>query len=643
MIKYTNRGDFSNKVTDVFCGAGGSGCGMYAAGGELYLAINHWDVALRTHARNFTQTKHVNADVSQTNPRQFRRTPIAWFSPECTNHSLAAGKKRTNIGEEDLFGDIENPEDPRAARSRATMFDVIRFAEVHEYELIIVENVIDIMRWKPLKGWLLSMDALGYNHKFVFLNSSFAHPTRSAERQAEIQMPWAAPQSRDRVYVCFWRKGNKAPDLDIRPWAWCEKCNQNVQAVQSWKKIEKQWGVYGRRNSNKGQYKYCCPRCAQVVEPYAYAAMNAIDWSLQIHTIGARQNREYRRKYGLREIGDATRERVKYGLRKYAARPYLVDHVHSGIPSSMTSDLTVDPLRTLLTRKTHYVALPFVTTTSHGGSTSPNRSTGPDQPLATITTMEGEKSVVMPFMTTSSHAGNRATGADEPMPTVTTAREQTVIMPGFLAELYGTGTASDLADPIGTQMTVRHQGLVTMPFMINTHHDTNRATGPADPLNTVITDGMESIVLPNAFVAAQYGGSNVTAHGSEPMPTLTTLDRHALITNPLAMAFLLGNYTRDEGKGAVSSVHETWPTIPTFPRHHYLCTPEEVLDWEPTEADVDACGYRGLKAHEVQAGMGFPDWYQVEGDEDLKIHQLGNAVTPSAAEVLFTRMIATLM
>jgi DNA (cytosine-5)-methyltransferase 1 len=37
--------------------------------------------------------------------------------------------------------------DEAAERSRATMWDVVRFAEHHRYTSVIVENVVDAAKW----------------------------------------------------------------------------------------------------------------------------------------------------------------------------------------------------------------------------------------------------------------------------------------------------------------------------------------------------------------------------------------------------------------------------------------------------------------------------------------------------------------
>lgn len=36
-------------ATDQFCGAGGSTSGAKAAGVEVKMALNHWDLAIETH------------------------------------------------------------------------------------------------------------------------------------------------------------------------------------------------------------------------------------------------------------------------------------------------------------------------------------------------------------------------------------------------------------------------------------------------------------------------------------------------------------------------------------------------------------------------------------------------------------------
>ena len=69
--------------TDQFCGAGGSSSGATAAGVEVKLAMNHWDLAIKTHNTNFPNADHDCADISASNPRRYASTDILITSPEC--------------------------------------------------------------------------------------------------------------------------------------------------------------------------------------------------------------------------------------------------------------------------------------------------------------------------------------------------------------------------------------------------------------------------------------------------------------------------------------------------------------------------------------------------------------------------------
>lgn len=110
-------------VTDQFCGAGGSSQGVRLAaqkykGIEVALALNHWELAIKTHNENFPETIHECTDISACDPRRYPSTDILITSPECTNHSLAKGKKKVKETLE-LFA--SGKLDPQAERSRATM------------------------------------------------------------------------------------------------------------------------------------------------------------------------------------------------------------------------------------------------------------------------------------------------------------------------------------------------------------------------------------------------------------------------------------------------------------------------------------------------------------------------------------------
>ena len=270
----------SLSVTDLFCGAGGSSIGAELAGAELRLGLNHWQRAIETHATNFPHADHDCEDVSSLTTAQIRRYPdsdILLASPECTNHSLAKGARRRKPRAASLFDDGPAGDDEQD-RSRATMWDVVRFAEQkllkgRPYSAIVVENVVDAFKWgaddngQLFAAWRFALESLGYESEIVWLNSMFCPPT---------------PQSRDRMYVFFWRKGVRRPNLRFEPTSWCPSCERLVEGRQSWKRPDRPWGRYG------AQYVYRCPSCNGVVLPGVFPAASAIDWTIEAQIIGAR-------------------------------------------------------------------------------------------------------------------------------------------------------------------------------------------------------------------------------------------------------------------------------------------------------------------------------------------------------------------
>jgi DNA (cytosine-5)-methyltransferase 1 len=406
-------------VTDQFCGAGGSSSGAVAAGAELRLALNHCPLAIETHNTNFPNADHDCTDIQACDPRRYQSTDILITSPECTNHSLAKGKQRKFQAQLEMFREVQI--DPAEERSRATMWDVPRFAEVHNYRIIIVENVVDVRMWRLFDAWWHAMRLLDYDYQFVYLNSMFAHPT---------------PQSRDRMYIVFWKKGNKKPDLKITPLSFCNRCQRDVEAVQIWKN-GRTWGKYKR------QYLYGCPTCAAEVKPYYYAAYNAIDWSLPIERIGDRK----------RPLKDKTLERIKAGLSKFGNEAYLV-----GIygPKGQRRPISlVNPFPTLTGTPTFGVSVPPIvpfiidmghTHAAHNGKThsvfdpTPTQTTRATQPL--IVAFRGQK------------PGADSSSIFSPLPTMKTQG-----LP-YLVSYYGNGGVQAITEAMGTVTTHDRHGLV---------------------------------------------------------------------------------------------------------------------------------------------------------------------------------------
>jgi len=473
-------------VKDQFCGSGGSSQGARAAGAEIKVALNHWKLAIDTHNTNFPEALHDCTDISASDPRRYPSTDILITSPECTNHSLAKGKKIIKK-QMDMFA--AGKMDPAAERSRATMWDVPRFAEFHNYNAIIVENVVDARKWVMFDAWLQAMYSLGYLHRCVYHNSMHHHPT---------------PQSRDRMYVVFWKKGNKAPALDFTPVAHCPRCGKDIHAIQTWKRPDVRFGKY------KQQYVYCCPHDGSIVEPYYYASFNCIDWSDPGTRIGDRD----------KPLAPNSVTRIQYGIDKYGDKPMIVVNFTPGYTKPVT-----DPTATVTAQDHQAICTPFIVNRLHGQHPriGPLVKSSTD-PLSTQSTLPG-LGVVTPFIIKLEHSqrdnnvksvGDAATtqntrqssmlishsayvkGADEPYPTQTTCQGMGVVVP-FIADVRGTGKAKSVTSPAGAVTAGgNHHGLVTTQSW-------------------------------NSFIASYYNGSNCTKHFTEAAGTVTTGDRLSLV------------------------------------------------------------------------------------------------------------------
>ena len=351
---------------------------------------------------------HICADLSQTDPRYFPTSDLLWASPECTNHSRAKGRKRDTL-QGDLFD--QRVPDEAAERSRATMWDVVRFTEHHQYQAIMVENVVEAADWLPFKAWLMAMDALGYDHQFVSLNSMHAQAAG---------MP--APQSRDRMYVIFHRKGNARPDLEAmqRPAAYCADCGEIVRARQSWKKPGTKIGRY------RSQYVYRCPNAEcrhAIVEPAWLPAASIIDWSITGQRIGDRA----------RPLAEKTRRRIAAGIARYWTPPTDKSKALAIPVGSTWSDKAIDTGRepwptfttndgTGLVMRQHDALI----TSYYGNADGAQLVT---QALPTVTTADRHALI----MRNNNNAGDQSsmtTPAWEAFRTITTAGHQSLLTPG---------------------------------------------------------------------------------------------------------------------------------------------------------------------------------------------------------------------
>ncbi|GAB2553211.1 DNA cytosine methyltransferase [Kribbella endophytica] len=445
--------------TDFFCGSGGTSSGAKKVPGvEIVMAANHWRLAVETHNTNHPTTDHDCADLSQVDPRRYPRTMAAWFSPECTNHSIAKARKRNIDRTPDLFGEVLP--DEAAERSRATMWDVVRFAEFHRYPVVIVENVVDVAKWVLWGTWRTSMEAIGYCLHVVYQNSMHAQAGG---------LP--APQSRDRVYVVCHQRGTPHPDLDrwTRPLAYCPGCDEVVRAMQAWKNPAKAWGRY------RAQYVWRCPRVTcrnAVVEPGWLPAGSAIDWSLRGTRIGDRT----------RPLAEKTMQRIVAALEKQARGGVPMVVPMEGRDGKRPFPVTA-VLRTQTTRNENALLVP-------AGGTWNNDASSVLDVMRTRTTTESE-ALVVPL-----RANNTAKTTGQVFDTFAASGNHHAL----LVPYYGNATARTTDEPHGT-FTTRDRFALVMRNNSSRGDGSEMSTPVNEPLRTLTTAGHQSVL--------EYGTPNV--------------------------------------------------------------------------------------------------------------------------------------
>jgi DNA (cytosine-5)-methyltransferase 1 len=610
------------RIEDHFCGAGGNTTGAKTVEGvEVVHAANHSRVAIATHETNNPEVEHTLGDIPTLDPR--RHSPpadVLITSPECKEHSYAKGREKDDPSLFDPTGD------QTAERSRSTMDEVPRWAEIKRYQAVIVENVPQIVHWcEPrrsghrrecrcgvsFRSWLRDMTNLGYEHRKVYLNSGFFPPV---------------PQSRDRIYIVFWRRGQRIPELDYHPACWCESCGHVVPGVQAskahlkkpdpvrlaWGPHDTVWGRYGE------QYIYACIECAGRANPAFIPAGTAIEWWREAVPIGERE------QHGMRPLEASTLARIRRGVERLPQRPMVVPLDYLTSPESRTARDVIDPLPTI---------------------TAQHRS-------ALVVQVAGNLGRMHPDGSIERHSPLKAWHIDEQLRTISTTLDRALVtaqpgseatacaegVPGIIVPAGGPARkARTPSEPLNTILTRESSGIVQFdsPLVVPYRANTKIARAGSDQLHTITAEGNQHYLLDHPdgqqrFIMANYGspGGPAGKQGwlrpadERPLGSITTADSHAVVT------------LRGEGQVRHTAT-EQMPTCATVEQHTLVGVPDSVA--------VENCTFRMFEPSEIARGMvmhinahGNP--YIVHGTRRQQVNQYGNAVTPPVMAWLVTSL-----
>lgn len=431
-------------AADLFCGGGGFSKGFALACEDLgirnvrLIAINHNQVAVETHKANHPWAEHHCARVDQLDPRKLvpeGRMKILIASPECTNHANARGGRPIND------------------QSRATAWDVVKWAQELYIETILIENVREIQDWGPLgadgrplkskKGeifsvWLDAIRRCGYRLEHRILNAADFGGATTRQRFFLIAHRGARPVR--------WPEQTHAKDAD--------QTGDLFRGLKPWR-----------------------------------GAKEVIDWSLKGRSIFGRK----------KPLARTTLARIEAGIRKFcgaAAEPFLIAMQAHNVPCSIE-----EPLQTITAQGNKlFLCEPFVLQQQSGGVP---RST--EAPLPAIAA-KGAQALVEPFLVQVNHKGGssgRTQSVRQPLGAVTTTRgtglAQPFIVP-FFGERRGQAPRThDVAEPLPAVTSHGAGGLVE-PFLVKYHGTEKSGYSVRQPLSTVTSKDRVGLVEPRPGV-----------------------------------------------------------------------------------------------------------------------------------------------
>lgn len=150
---------------------------------------------------------------------------------------------------------------------------------------------------------------------------------------------------------------------------------------------------------------------------------------------------------------------------------------------------------------------------------------------------------------------------------------------------------------------------LAQPFIVpyNGTAEEARVQSIDQPLRTQTTENRFGVAQP-VLVAMEHGGRELSA--DKPLPTITTAKGGAI---GVAEAFLSGYY----GNGTASPVTDPVPTVTTKDRFALV---QPVINGRALDIR-----FRMLQKHELAAAMSFPKSYAFHGTTQEVIKQIGNS------------------
>ncbi len=529
-------------VADLLCGAGGSSTGCERALNDLGLemelvCVNHWPLALETHALNHPRARHVCGDIATVRPHILvpeGYLDLLMASPTCTHHSVARGGK------------------PTSDQQRSDPWHIITWLTELRVKRLIIENVWEFISWGPV-------------------DPRTGKPIQS--RKGEYFKAWI-DTIRRLGFEPEWRKLNAADYGDATT-------RQRFILMARSDKKSVSWPIPTHHKAIDGKLALF-----PGMKPWK-PAREIIDWDIKGRSIFGRK----------KPLADKTLARIYAGAVKFAwPEPFLVilrnhmagqsidgplpaltaggTHVGLAQPIIMKQNFRRDtqgvdqPAPTIMTEARIGVVEPII-----GGNRTNNTAKSLDNPVGGITTATGGgQFLAEPVILSPRHgkegAGPRPRAAGQPLPTITGGGSQFGVAEPVIVNMKGQSTAGSVDAPLPTQTSHAGHVYLAEPFiMAPGSSGAPRETG--QPLPTITTggagapqrEGCARPMLIEPFVVT-------VAHGNSPGDPTADERRAHSVEQPLGAIHAGGGkfaavepfVLSRHGEGAPRSIDEPTPT-----------------------------------------------------------------------------------
>lgn len=616
-------------VVDLFAGGGGASTGLeQALGRHVDIAVNHDPDAIGMHEVNHPQTKHYIADVWEVDPieaTQGRPVGLVHASFDCTHHSQALGGQ------------------PRKHEIRALGWVVHRWAGKVNPDALSAENVEQLVQWSPLvakrdkaTGRVITLDKV--------IDPATGKSTFRVADKGEVvprNNQYLVPNKKKLGRT--WRQfieGLRTLGYVVQ---WKIICNANLGAHST---RERLYMVARRDGLPIAWPEHTHAKKPKPGQKQWRPASECIDWSIPGRSIFARP----------KPLAEATLRRIAFGMHKYilnAAEPFIVPATH--VDKSDRTRSVRDPLPTVTTAHRGELMLVQPTLAQANAETINFKCTHcgfemwveHDKCPRCLKGLDLKSATLIPV----THSRDTAFDVQQPLRTITTAKGgETALATATLVQMgYGerkgqSPRALDLDQPLGTVVAggLKH-GLATA-FMVQANGGFNEthARSIESPMSTVTTKGSQQQLI-TAHLATLRRNS-VGADVREPLSTITAGgEHHALIQYQLSKedeagalrcaAFLM----RYHGSGGQwSDIRDPMTTVTTRDR---LALVTVWLKGEPFVV-VDIC-LRMLVPRELYNAQDFPSTYIIDRTSTgrkltntAQVRMCGNSVSPLAMKLI---------